>query len=241
MSEWAEGNYAAVTKAATVYPKNGKEILGISFDVGGTEMKSYTVIVEPDGTVNTKNCEKLREWSGWDGIDPYWFIEAAKTGIECEVGIEMELYKEKLYPKIKWVNKAGGSGGGFQTCGDHKAFLAKHGSKFRACAGPQSVATSPRHTPVKFTPAPTGTPPARPSPTMPPSGGVRHTNASCWEALGAANPTMPQRELTELWFKLIGDRDQSTMSPSDWAGIAQAIEGMSAINGGPSDDDKLPF
>jgi len=110
----------------------------------------------------------------------------------------------------------------------------------RSVAGPQSVANG-RHTPVK-TSAP-ASPPARnppPAPTRPPPGGVKHTQASCWDALQAVKPNASQEEVVALWYSLIAERDQATMTSADWANVAEAI-GQLSVHPATTDHEPMPF
>ncbi len=98
-----------------------------------------------------------------------------------------------------------------------------------------------RHTPVKI--AAPAIPPTRvptPAPTRPPSGGVKHTQTSCWDALQAAQPNASSDQVVALWYSLIGERDQATMISDDWAGIAEAIERLS-VNPATTDEEPMPF
>ena len=122
---------------------------------------------------------------------------------------------------------------------DRAAILSEFGSRLRALAGPQPVMNS-RHTPVKTAPA---VPPARvptPAPMRPPPGGVKHTQASCWEALQASQPNASSDEVVALWYSLIGERDQATMTSDDWANVAEAI-GRLSVNPTTTDDEPMPF
>lgn len=249
MSEWAEGNYAATTKAATVYEKEGKLLLAVAFDVGGTEMKSYHVLIQADGSVNEGTVNKIKEWSGWDGTDPFWFVEAATTGISAEVTVKNEPgFKDptKIYPRIAWVNKAGGSAAALPDAADRKAVMLKYGAKFRAVAGPQ---------PIGAKPAPTSTPPVKPAPATsagpaprrptPVSTAVKHaTLQECWELMQTSYPTLGQDSMTEKYYAFVDAQgfDQADMPPEGWDKVKAAI--MADANVGVSVDggvEPLPF
>ncbi len=233
MSEWVKGNYAAVTKAATVYEKNGKLLLGLAFDVSGTEMKKATVLAEADGSLNTKNIERLREALGWDGIDPYWFIDAAPNGIECSVEVEMKPGfndATKMYPNINWINKAGG-GTALPESADKRAVLAKFGSKFRAIAGPQPVGAKPQTAPTApakpSAPAPPPAPRQAPAPRPAPvATAVKHaTLEECWEMMTKKYANLDQDALTEKWYAFVDatGMDQVDMTPQGWDVVKAAI------------------
>jgi hypothetical protein len=245
MSEWVEGNYAAKTKAATVYEKEGKLLLAVAFDVGGTEMKSYFVLVQADGSLNTASIAKIREWSGWDGIDPYWFVEATPDGIECEVVVKNETgFKDptKMYPKIAWVNKAGGSGTALPDPANRNMVIAKYGAKFRAVAGPQPIGTKPAVTPAvaptvaPVATAPTSGPAPRPAkrPAPMPASENPVTLQECWEMMQKGFKGLNQDQMTEKWYGFVDatGMDQADMTPEGWQTVKSAII---------ADPDYLPF
>lgn len=248
MSEvWVKGNYAAVTKAATVYehPNTHKLLLGVVFDVGGTEMKKSIVLAEADGSLSTVNIGKIREWSGWDGIDPYWFIEAAPTGIEVSVAVEMKPgYKDptKMYPEINWVNPSGGGGKALPEPTDKRAVLSKWGSKFRAVAGPQPVGAKPQATPAT-TQKPAVTPPTRPAPRPAPvATAVKHaTPEECWGMMSTHYPSLGQDALTEKWYAFVDatGMDQADMTPEGWDKVKAAIMADSFV--GDSEPEGCPL
>lgn len=241
------GKHNAVSNAATVYTKDDKLICAMEFLVGAENepVKNRFVLVKDDGTANEECIKGIREWSGWDGIDPYWLKENAPNQWPVEVVIKWEPgFKDpsKSFPNIKWVNAVGGSG--MQESDDRGAILARFGSALRAVAGPRPVPNA-RHTPVKQTPTPSANPPSRPAgPTaapvrLPTSKPAMQTQTSCWEALGKGKPNATNEERTGIWFTLIGDRDQNDMTGADWAVMAEAIERMSDK---PADaDEALPF
>jgi len=241
MSNWEEGNYGAVTKAATVYEKEGKLLLAVAFDVSGNELKSYHVLVQADGTVNTVTVAKLKEWSGWDGVDPYWFVDNAPNGIVCEVAIGMEPgFKDasKLFPKIKWVNKAGGSGG-MPEMADRRAVLSKYGAKFRAIAGPQPMGmqTKPQAGTPPQRPQTQGNPPARPQATA-----AHATLEECWRLMQQHNQKLTPEQVTEKWYGFIDatGMDQADMTPEGWDQVKAAI--LASTSGAqPETDDGEPM
>jgi hypothetical protein len=174
--------------------------------------------------------------------------DAAKTNIPVVVTVAWEADRNdptKQYCNIKWVDKPGGNSGGgnLPEPADRTAFLAKWGARFRAEAGPQGIPTG-RHTPVKTaTPAvPRSVPPARvsaPVPSRPPVGGVNHTQTSCWDALQAGHPDTSQPEIEALWYSIVTG-DQATMTGSDWAKVADAIERLKDRSA-TADEEPMPF
>lgn len=242
MENWAEGNYDAATKAATVYEKEGKLLLAIAFDVGGTEMKTYSVLVQADGTVNTATVGKLKEWSGWDGIDPYWFVDNAPGAIACEVAVVLEPgFKDasKMFPKIKWVNKVGGTGSGMPEMADRRAVLSKYGAKFRAIAGPQPTAV--RNQPVTQPQRPVSQAASNP----PPRQAVAHaTLEECWRLMQQYNQNLKPDEITEKWYAFVDatGMDQADMTPEGWDSVKNSIlAAAKPADASTADEENLPF
>jgi hypothetical protein len=242
-----EGKYDAVSNSASVYKKDGKLLCAMEFRVGeeSAMLKKYFVIFKADGSLNIDDYNLIREFSGWNGIDPYWIQDNAGAEWPVSVVVGMEPgYKDptKLFPTIKWVNTVGGAG--MPVSSDRAAILAEFGSRLRALAGPQPVMNS-RHTTVKAAaPAvPRSAPPARippPAPTRQPPGGVKHTQASCWEALQAAQPNASQDDVIALWYSLIAERDQATMTSADWAAVAEVIARLN-VKAPAADEEPMPF
>ena len=238
-----EGKYDAVSNSASVYKKDGKLLCAMEFRVGEENemLKKFFVLFKADGSPNMDDYNLIREFSGWNGIDPYWIQDNAEAEWPVSVVVGMlPGYKEptKLFPTIKWVNTVGG--GGMPVSSDRAAILAEFGPRLRALAGPQPVMNS-RHTPVK-TATPAG-PPARaplPAPTRSPPSGVKHTQASCWDALQAGQPNASPDEVVALWYSLIAERDQATMTGADWANVAEAISRLS-VKSATDDGEPMPF
>jgi hypothetical protein len=237
-----EGKYDAVSNSASVYKKDGKLLCAMEFRVGeeNAMLKKYFVIFKADGSLNMDDYNLIREFSGWNGIDPYWIQDNAGAEWPVSVVVGMEPgYKDptKLFPTIKWVNTVGGAG--MPVSSDRAAILAEFGSRLRALAGPQPVMNS-RHTPVKA--AAPSAPPARvppPAPTRPPPGGVNHTQTSCWDALQSGQPNASQAELEALWYSIVTG-DQATMTSADWAKVAEAISRLS-VKPPATDEEPMPF
>ena len=247
MSNWEEGNYGAVTKAATVYEKEGKLLLAVAFDVSGNELKSYFLLVQADGTVNTNTIKKLKEWSGWDGVDPYWFVDNASGGIVCEVVIKMEpgfKEKDKLFPKIAWVNKAGSSGGAaMPEMADRRAVLSKYGAKFRAIGGPQPMGaqTKPQGATPPQRPQ-TATPPQQP-PTRPQATAAHATLEECWRLMQQHNQKLKPEQVTEKWYGFIDatGMDQADMTPEGWDKVKASILSENPIGDVEEEGEPIPF
>lgn len=237
-----EGKYDAVSNSASVYKKDGKLLCAMEFRVGEENemLKKFFVLFKADGSPNMDDYNLIREFSGWNGIDPYWIQDNA--GAEWPVSVVVGMlpgWKEptKLFPTIKWVNTVGGAS--MPASSDRAEILAEFGSRLRALAGPQPVMNS-RHTPVKTAaPSAPSTRAPLPAPTRPPPGGVKHTQASCWDALQASQPDASQAEIENLWYSIVTG-DQATMTSADWARVADAISRLSKISPA-GDEEPMPF
>jgi len=249
------GVYAARPKAASVYEsEKGALVLALVHQLdGGGEIKSYHALTTKDGAINTRGVEDLKKWSGWDGCDPYWFMDTDLTGIAVELVVENEpgfSDPSKLFPKVKWVNPPGGGmGGSLHDPSDRKSVLAKYGPKFRAVAGPQPVA--------RRQASPGGAPPPTryTAPTLPPqvanTAPVRKaaaTQSSAWARLSELGAGMGRSELEALWFACVDSTgmDQADMTPEGWAKVTEAVEAHFAGNGGQNgdgtgDEEPTPF
>ena len=258
----ADGTYAAKPGAASVYEsEKGALVLAVQMKIAdGPELRSYHTLVLADGTINTRTVENLKAWSGWDGADPYWFMDQDLSAVDVEVVVANEpgfQDPSKSFPKIKWVNPPGGSsGGGMPEAADRRAVLAKYGAKFRALAGgaPVRPATAaPAAPPVRpaATAAPTQPtlprrdlmppPAARPRPNAP----AVANQASAWHALCELGKAMDQAQREAIWFDAVDatGMDQATMTPEGWAKVQAAIiERFKQPAAEPvADSDPMPF
>ena len=135
----ADGTYAAKPGLARVYENDkGSLVLCIEMQIeGGPVLKSFHTLAKADGTLMTRTIDNLKSWSGWDGTDPFWFVDNDLTGCAVEVVIENQPGMNdpsRLFPSVKWVNPPGG-GGGMAESGDRRTILAKYGGKLRANSG----------------------------------------------------------------------------------------------------------
>ena len=234
------GTYAAHPKAASVYESDGGAlVLSLVHEFqGGGEIKSYHALTTKDGAVNTRTIDGLKKWSGWDGVDPYWFMDVDLTGISVELVIENEpgfRDPSKMYPKVQWVNAAGGGvENGLHEASDRRAVLAKYGAKFRAVAGGTPVAPRPAAVPApRPAPAPAARPPAaRPPAAAPAPRRPAATQATAWARLNELGAGMAQGELENLWFACVDSTgmDQAEMTPEGWVKVTEAVEAHFAGN-----------
>ncbi len=212
------GQYGAKpTRNVSVYETaNGALCLAIVWELIGFEgqkITSRTYLTQKDGTINTRSVEDAKAWSGWNGVDPFWFMDTDLTGLECELVVENEEYNGRMSPKVRWINKPGsGAGKALPDAADRKLILAKYGSKFRALSG---------GVPVKSPAAPKAptTPPAR-------KRTAKEAMEAAWAALEKATPDMENGDRETRWFALIDE----TGSPADaltadqWDAIRAKVE-----------------
>ena len=227
-----DGTYAARPLAASITEsKNGNLMAVIKFKVAdGPELTFYSVIVKNDGTVNTRNIDDLKKWSGWDGADPYWLMDQDLTGIDVELVVANEpsiADPSKTWPTIKWVNPpGGGSGSALPAAADRRAVMAKYGAKLRALAGgtaPAAPAAARQAAPAVA--AAPSAPPARPlTPAAPPARPAA-TQASAWAMLNEKAGPLPREQVEALWFGFVDatGMDQADMTPEGWAQVQAAI------------------
>ena len=143
----ADGTYAAKPGLARVYENDkGSLVLCIEMQIeGGPVLKSFHTLAKADGTLMTRTIDNLKAWSGWDGTDPFWFVDKDLTGFAVDVVIENQPGMNdpsRLFPSVKWVNPPGG-GGGMAESGDRRTILAKYGGKLRANSGGVPAAAKP--------------------------------------------------------------------------------------------------
>ena len=138
------------------------------------------------------------------------------------------------------MDPPGGSSGGAAVLPDKESratLVSKYGARFRALAGGVSATRSQKPETEKAGPASTpqaGPPPAPlrprsgPPPGPPAKGGPVSTLEECWNELGKKFPDEMREELSERWFKLLGEvcagKDQAEFGPEDWGRVMGVIE-----------------
>jgi len=241
------GTYRAVVKDVSVYLRGENERLTGAFrlECKGKELVHREWLELNDGTISDKTMKRLRTcFPKWDGT-----IEALEQGfcvqnVEVEVTVENEQDRqdpEKWWTRTKFMDPPGGSSGGaaMPEKANRASLVSKYGARFRALAGgtpAKSVSTGPsavgsgapassaeRETKAPLPPAPPVKPTAKPAqaPCAP------STLEECWEALCKKHPDEFREQVSDRWFKLLGDvvpgKDQADFAPEDWGRVLTVI------------------
>lgn len=251
MSLVKPGKYAAHPERlsddqfADVYENdNGNLILRMAFrlDDSGHILHHFTMLAK-NGELKIKTIDELKARYGWDGLDPFWFVNADLSGVQVEAVIEDEPDQKdpnKIWSRIKWINTPGVRGGGSQPRQvDRRAISTKYGSLFRAVAGPQPMkpaAPTKSQPPKAATSAPPKTAPAAPS-TPARSSSLNE----CWDRMCTAFPNSSQDELASFWFEYqkeaVPGKTQDDFTAADWGRVMDRIEKAAKVIA----EDNLPY
>lgn len=238
-----EGRYTATVDAVSVGDgKSGSLLMTCLHTVDmpdGTtdQIKSVTTLVSKDGVVMVKNIDRVKEWTGWDGVDVLDLMtiqmpERVSLTIKMEPGF---VDKEHLYPKVAWVNPVGGGAAAdIPAPISREEFAKKYAAKFRALGGTAAAKpTAPRGVPAKPATAPRGVPakpataktrPANPAASMT----VEQVMEKVWNAFGAANDSLDQPALEAAWFAFVdaggGGKPQDAITREEWVAMWNQLE-----------------
>ena len=237
-----EGRYTATVDAVSVGDgKSGSLLMTCLHTVDmpdGTtdQIKSVTTLVSKDGVVMVKNIDRVKEWTGWDGVDVLDLMtiqmpERVSLTIKMEPGF---VDKEHLYPKVAWINPVGGGAAAdIPAPISREEFAKKYAAKFRALGGtaaakpaaPRGVPakpTAPRGVPAK--PATAKTHPANPMASIT----VEQVMEKVWNAFGAANDSLDQPALEAAWFAFVdaggGGKPQDAITREEWVAMWNQLE-----------------
>jgi hypothetical protein len=209
------------TGAASVYENDkGSLVVCLEIDVQGEMLRYYAALATVENGINTKTVERLKAMFGWDGIDPFWFVDNGAAYAEREVEATIELKQgrngDRYFANIKYLDPpGGGSGGGdMPAAGNRAGLLAKYGSKFRAIAGGVPAA-KPSAPPVQKTlPQSPPPPPAKPA--------RKSDQMECWAKYCEAGGTEAD------WFKMLAEAvpgvDQGDLTPAQWGLVLDHVE-----------------
>lgn len=211
------------TGAASVYEnEKGSLVACIEINVEGENLRYYAALVTAENGINTKTVESLKAMFGWDGLDPFWFVDhgADYAEREVEATIEMKQGRSATFANIKYLDPPGGSSGGaaMPSAGNRAALLAKYGSKFRAIAGgtPAGKPAQASLPLAKGPPAPPSRPPTIKEIVKP------SDQAACWAKYCEAGGT------EDKWFDVLAEAvpgvDQGDLTESQWGKVMAHIE-----------------
>ena len=209
--------------------------------------KHTATIVKKDGTIQTKTVDTLKQVFGWDGLDPFWLMDADLSQAEFDVVGEHEEYtpdegEPRMQFKIKWLNAPGASGMRMPEAADRKSVLAKFGTQFRALSGAKpAAAAKPKATPKQEgeaepelpaapTPPKKGSPPAAKKAPGKTAGGQPPTATmeEAWQALCTANPKMSEDKQGELWYAKLDEMfpgvQPADLSIQQWGQVKLVFE-----------------
>lgn len=243
-----DGTYAARPGQARVYENDkGSLVLCIEVQIeGGPVLKSFHTLARADGTLMTRTIDNLKSWSGWDGTDPFWFLDNDLSGIAVEVVIENQpgiTDPTKMFPSVKWVNPVGGGSGGLAESDDRRSILAKYGGKLRANAGGTPVGagaparsmsevrgpkseTAGSLTEVQRTQRTAVPCPAPVRPAVRSAARKVSDMNTCWGLMCDLCKKMPKPQVEREWFAAVGiieGKDQADMTPEEWGQVEEFI------------------
>lgn len=185
-------------------------------DDAGKVIKHTVTMVNKDGAIQTRTNDTLKEVFGWDGLDPFWLMDADLSEVTFEIVIESETTDKGTFSKVKWLNPLGG-GQKMPETADRRSVLAKYGSKFRALS--TAAKPAPASAPAKPATKPAPALPKK-STAPPPQSGPTATMEECWEEMCKANDGKSQDDLATLWFatlkEMFGTDNNSDITPQQW-------------------------
>jgi hypothetical protein len=183
------------------------------------EITARKCVYTKTGDACTKRIEEMVKWSGWDGVNLFWWDTEEPLGKKCEIVVELEpgyIEKDKMFPVVKWINEARTGGGNGNTSRAQQVMAA-----LALEAG-----------------VPVPEPPAVAPPKAPPAQSAAGTQQSAWAALQLARPELAQKQLEAAWFEAIAatGKTQPEFTPADWSALAESF-----ANTDDDDGENLPF
>lgn len=263
MAKIADGVYNATITAAAVYEKNGLKLElhlslcdenGNGYTQTGTDGKEYPIekrmyytLISAQGAVNTKVIDMIKAWAkDWDGVDPFWFTDAANTDaigmVEVTLATEPAFNDpNKTYQNVKFINELGhnanhGGGTKIVQSGDKATIMAKYGAKLKAACGsspkPVSAATLKKPAPANK-PAPAA--PSRPAAPNKAQDVPRFQagiagQTEVWDQFCKEHDGEAEAKLSEDWFAALDEiapgKDQADLTSDEWAAVATKLQIM---------------
>ena len=206
--------------------QKGNLMVVIRVLLDGTDMtlNYYGVIACSDGTLSTKTIDSLKEWSGWDGVDPYWFMDHAQElqQVPVDVVTENETFtgndgQQRVGARVKFINRPNSGRSALPQVADRSAILAKFGARLRANAatGKKFVPGQAAAAPAASAPAASSKPAAKPAPNASPAAAPfrpaaspqmlpSHNATDCWELFleKVAPLNLSDTDRNNKWFAL---------------------------------------
>ena len=187
-----------------------------------TSIKSFSVLVCKDGSINGRTIENLKEVFGWNGMDFFWLVDTDLSNVPFEIVVEPDNYNGKNTVKVAWINKPGGKK---MQSADRQDIMAKYGASLRAMAGAQ-----PKDTPQQNQPSQQSTPPAPHTQqkvfVIPKQGVLPSSGEQAWNKLLNCVPNgTSQEEAEKIWYKVCAlvNKPQAEFNGMDWGGVEAAI------------------
>lgn len=211
----SEGKWATAWES-----EKGAFMLDVVFqlDDSGKQITNSFCLVNKSGAPMERTLGELKEWFGWDGLNPSDLadIDMGKKQFELVI-IEEPGLKDpsKMYSKVKYVNDPDRPKGGKERKAiDAQSALAKYGSILRAVAGPQPVKSAPKAPPVANKTAP----PAAPKVEVKPS-----TQEDCWTKINEVMSNDSPKVIEGEWFariaKAVPGKEQDDFDAQDWGKV----------------------
>lgn len=181
----------------------------------GMTITGYHYLEKTDGTLNQFIIDKLKEATGWNGVDPFWLEDSMPADVVVKVELDFESYNGKDTLKVKWLNHkddAGGGGVAKSTPQDRTAIKNKLAAKLRAASG---------GTPVKA-PAPAGKPslPPKGPPKAAPKAEEIVTENDAWAAFTKGMPADKEEHYGAEWLRIMGEffptKGSDDFTSADW-------------------------
>lgn len=196
------------------------------------EIAGYFYLEKRDGAPNTMAIDALKESLGWDGRDPFWLQDNARTLADHPVQLKLgwEEYNGKNKLKVQFLNPYGSTAGGVAK-GDANArqsISTRLGPKLRALAGGTPAnAPKPRSAQAAAPPAPTA--PAKPAApqTAPRQDSGQATMDQAWasyrEVYDKAGPNGTPDDREQQWFRILAElfpgKQPDQLAPAEWAKV----------------------
>lgn len=120
------GTYRARAKEWILTEIGEKNTPAVSIEFGFSDPSLGNATIAWDGWLTEKAADRTIEslrYCGWEGLDLTELQGLDRN--EVDLVIEAEEYEGRTYPKVKWVNRAGGLSHKVPLTGDRARFFAE--------------------------------------------------------------------------------------------------------------------